>query len=204
MGGRRGPGSRTWRLCRRGAGDGDVLPDAGPRPAGTPVAPGVPTGRIRRGGGDANPPRFWSRGWWRRWTSWWSPRRGEIPNVLCDGPVKRPADWRGNWASKAIRPAIRWWPNCWPRRITVCKPISKNREGSRHPDRNAQFEHISREVAAQIRGVSRRSRSTPRRRNWSGISRMAAENGSRRADPNRYGFMTSWTEARQGDPLWSV
>ena len=27
----------------------------------------------------------------------------------------------------------------------------KNREGSQHPDRNAQFEHISREVAAHIR-----------------------------------------------------
>jgi hypothetical protein len=46
-------------------------------------------------------------------------------------------------------------------------------EGSRHPDRNAQFEHINAKVvAARLRG-NRSSRSTRKRKSWSATSRTA-------------------------------
>ena len=49
----------------------------------------------------------------------------------------------------------------------------KTLEGSDHPDRDAQFQHINRRVKAFQRRASRSSRWTPRRRNWSGISGTA-------------------------------
>ena len=49
----------------------------------------------------------------------------------------------------------------------------KTREGSSHPDRNAQFEHIMPRSNSSS-SLSRPSRWTPRRRNWWGITKTAA------------------------------
>ena len=49
---------------------------------------------------------------------------------------------------------------------------SKTREGASHPDRNAQFEHINAQWRRSRLPVSRRSRSTPRRRSLSATSRQ--------------------------------
>ena len=59
----------------------------------------------------------------------------------------------------------------------------KTREGSPHPDRNAQFEHINRQVR---RSSGRGSRSCPwtrRSGNWSGISRTGGRSGGRPGHP---------------------
>ena len=52
-----------------------------------------------------------------------------------------------------------------------CQANRKTREGSHHPDRNAQFEHINTTVRAAI---ATGNPSTPKRRNWSATSKTAA------------------------------
>ena len=52
----------------------------------------------------------------------------------------------------------------------------KTKEGTRHPDRNAQFEHINRKVAGSMRR-GQPARWTRRRKNSLAISRTAAVNG---------------------------
>ena len=69
----------------------------------------------------------------------------------------------------------------------------KTREGSSHPDRDAQFCYINRLVRHTCAGNSRRSRSTRKRRNWWGISRTAAVNGIPWASRRRSVCMTSRT-----------
>ena len=64
---------------------------------------------------------------------------------------------------------------------------------SAHPDRNAQFEYINDRVRPSSARASRWSRWTPRRRNWSGISRTAGGSGSPRANRKRSGSTTSRT-----------
>ena len=62
----------------------------------------------------------------------------------------------------------------------------KTREGSRHPDRNAQFEAINQTVNAAL------AEGQPaKRRNWLAISRIRAGHGARRASPKRCGPTTS-------------
>ena len=54
----------------------------------------------------------------------------------------------------------------------------KTREGRQHPDRDAQFRYIARQVArGAATADSRRSRWTRRRRSWSATSRTAAATG---------------------------
>ena len=50
----------------------------------------------------------------------------------------------------------------------------KTKEGDSHPDRDAQFAYINTQVAAALAEKQRSSRSTPRRRNWSGTSATMA------------------------------
>jgi hypothetical protein len=59
--------------------------------------------------------------------------------------------------------------------------LRKTQEGTSHPDRNAQFEHINAAAAAFLNQQQPRSPSIRRRRNWSAISRRRGGNGSRRA-----------------------
>jgi hypothetical protein len=74
----------------------------------------------------------------------------------------------------------------------------KTREGRQHPDRDAQFRYIARQVRAAIDGASRRSRWIPRRRNWSGPSRTAGGPGVRPRRPSAYACTTSSFRARRG------
>jgi len=53
----------------------------------------------------------------------------------------------------------------------------KTREGTNHPDRDAQFRYINDRVKAASTRVSRRFPSTPRKRSWSAISRTPAASG---------------------------
>ena len=83
----------------------------------------------------------------------------------------------------------------------------KSREGAQHPDRDAQFEHIDRQVADFSGPASRSFRWTPRRRNWSAILPVPGRNGSPKADPKRCGCMTSrtrsWARWRpMGSTIW--
>ena len=67
----------------------------------------------------------------------------------------------------------------------------KTREGPPHPAAaDAQFRHLTAQVRQFRRRVSRRSRSTRRRRNWSAISRMQDGRGVRRVCPNGCGCTT--------------
>ena len=54
-------------------------------------------------------------------------------------------------------------------------------EGSKHPDRNAQFEHINAKASPHRPRGSRSSPSTPRRRSWSATTRTAAPTIARKA-----------------------
>ena len=61
----------------------------------------------------------------------------------------------------------------------------KTREGSSHPDRDAQFEHINERTKQFQRRVSRSFRSMRRKRNWSAHSRTADGSGCPRVRPSR-------------------
>ena len=44
-----------------------------------------------------------------------------------------------------------WWPSCCTSWAIACRANAKTLEGSSHPDRNAQFEHIHRKVRRFLR-----------------------------------------------------
>ena len=67
----------------------------------------------------------------------------------------------------------------------------KTREGSNHPDCDAQFGYINQQVTATLAAGERRSRSTPRRRSWSATSRTPAGNIARSASLSRCACTTS-------------
>ena len=97
----------------------------------------------------------------------------------------------GACATWATRSAARWWANCCTKLGYSLQANRKTREGSNHPDRDAQFHYINDQVKAALAAANRRSRSTPRRRNWSATSRMAGANGIRKARRRRFGCTTS-------------
>ena len=70
-------------------------------------------------------------------------------------------------------------------------------EGSQHPDRNAQFEHLNQQVQAQITVRSRPSRSMPRRRSWSARSRTGARAAAEGPAEPRW-CTTAWTRSWGG------
>src|SRR6266699_4226841 len=70
----------------------------------------------------------------------------------------------------------------------------KTKEGSDHPDRDAQFAYINEQTRAfQQRGQPAISVDCKKKNSWSAISRTAGANGSQPATPNRCGCTTSWT-----------
>jgi hypothetical protein len=79
----------------------------------------------------------------------------------------------------------------------------KTQEGSDHPDRDAQFEHISNTVAVALQAgqpvIS--GQSTPKRRSWSETSRPWGASGRPQASPWRSTRTTSPATPRQGGPL---
>ena len=82
-----------------------------------------------------------------------------------------------------------------------CQANRKTREGTQHPDRNAQFTNINARVKAALAAGNRRSRSTRRKRNWWATSRTAVESCAARASPSRSVSTTSksrdWVRSRQ-------
>src|SRR4051794_40774659 len=68
---------------------------------------------------------------------------------------------------------------------------SKTREGTQHPDRNAQFEHINAQVQAFQAAGQPAISVAPRRRSWSATSRMAGVSCVRRGSPSRCGCTIS-------------
>ena len=67
----------------------------------------------------------------------------------------------------------------------------KTKEGDSHPDRDAQFAHINTQVAAAlVLKSSQRSRSTPRRKNWSVTSATMAASIGRKGARKRSGCTT--------------
>ena len=69
----------------------------------------------------------------------------------------------------------------------------KTLEGRQHPDRDAQFNHINRQVRLFNGSASRWCRWTPRRRSSSAPSRTPVGSGVRAATRNGFGFTTSRT-----------
>jgi hypothetical protein len=67
----------------------------------------------------------------------------------------------------------------------------KTREGSNHPDRDAQFGYINRQVTAALATGQPAISVDTKKRNLSATSRTPAANGARRASPRRFGYMTS-------------
>ena len=71
----------------------------------------------------------------------------------------------------------------------------KTREGTAHPDRNAQFEYINASVTALQSVASPSCRWTPRRRNSSVISATAVGSGSPGVSRRKSAVTTLWTRS---------
>ena len=67
----------------------------------------------------------------------------------------------------------------------------KTREGSQHPDRDAQFEHINETVKAALAAGQPVISIDSKKRNWSAITRRSGASGSRPASPCRSKGTTS-------------
>jgi hypothetical protein len=65
----------------------------------------------------------------------------------------------------------------------------KTLEGTSHPDRNAQFEHINNRLRNIKPTNSPSFLSIPRKRNWSGISKIPAVSSDRKESPKKCEFM---------------
>ena len=77
--------------------------------------------------------------------------RGD-PNHLCAGPARVSAIFNVSFRLKATELGGRRFRKSSARWATRCRAIAKTREGTDHPDRNAQFEYIARRVKACRRG----------------------------------------------------
>lgn len=75
--------------------------------------------------------------------------------------------------------ATRWSPSCCTASATACKATSRLAKVGNTPIGMRSFAPSRVRSGPSSAGSSRRSRSTPRRRNWWGPSRMAAERGGR-------------------------
>jgi transposase len=76
----------------------------------------------------------------------------------------------------------------------------KTKEGANHPDRNAQFEHLSKKVKWCL-GRRLPVMWTPRRKSWWEISAIRAANGGLRATRNGFGCTILWIWNWDGRPL---
>src|ERR1700745_4366043 len=72
-----------------------------------------------------------------------------------------------------------------------CQANRKTREGSHHPDRNAQFEHINTTVKAPTAAGSPAISVDPKRRSWSATLKTAAGSCGAKEIPSRCASMTS-------------
>ena len=67
----------------------------------------------------------------------------------------------------------------------------KSHEGSKHMDRNGQFEYINKKAGSFLTDGQPVISVDTKRRSWSAISRMRAANGDPKAHPKRSMYMTS-------------
>ena len=100
----------------------------------------------------------------------WRPGLRELGHRICHNVVGRSA------ARDGLQPAG--------------QPQDPRRDQPSRPRRAVRLHQCAGE-SRRWRRASRRSRSTPRRRSWSAISRMAAASGARRVSPRRCGCTTS-------------
>ena len=84
----------------------------------------------------------------RRWPSWCSQPRGATRRQRCGGSAGASAVWSVLWPSAASAPARGWSGGCCAAWGFNLQANSKIREGTHHPDRNAQFEYINAQVQA--------------------------------------------------------
>jgi hypothetical protein len=86
----------------------------------------------------------------------------------------------GDPLRRSVMPsATRWSPSCCTASATACKATSRLAKAGNTPIGMRSFAPSRGRSGPPSAGSSRRSRSTPRRRNWWGPSRMAAERGGR-------------------------
>jgi hypothetical protein len=87
-----------------------------------------------------------SRGSSMRWMPWSSRQAEAIRNRLCVGPARAFGVWPTNCSGRVSRSRGRKSPSCSRASDTVFRLNRKTREGNQHPDRNAQFEYIAKQV----------------------------------------------------------
>ena len=113
--------------------------------------PVLPSGRIRRAGGGRKPTKVLEPGLVEALDRLVEPStRGDPESPLrwtCKG-TRRLAEELGQQGYQASHTLV---AQLLAEAHYSLRANQKNREGSHHPDRNAQFEHISREVATQLR-----------------------------------------------------
>ena len=130
-------------------------------------------------------------GFWKRWRSWCSRRSAAIPRRPCCGSARASAIWLRALAERGFTASQKLVGRLLRRLGFSLQANRKTREGTAHPDRDAQFEHINAKIKQFQAPVNQRSRSTPRRRSWSATSRMAAASCAPKASPSRSACTTS-------------
>ena len=116
-------------------------------------------------------------------TRWWSRRRPAIPTRRCGGCCKSVADAGGRAAGAGPSGQPTVVADCCTGWATACKATSRHAKAGSIRIGMRSFATSPRRVRGRSGTSSRRSRSTPRRRNWSAISRMPAGRGGREGDP---------------------
>ena len=99
-----------------------------------------------------------------------------------------------------MRPAIAWWPTCCTNSAIACRPIARRFEG-RATQTGLPSSSLSIPKSRRPCGLgSRSSLSMPKRRSWSGISRMLDGSGNRRGHRCPYGSMISLSQHSAASP----
>ena len=87
----------------------------------------------------------------------------------------------------------------------------KTLEGSQHADRDQQFEYINRKAQRYLKQSEPVISVDTKKRSWWEISRTRDANGSRKVNPNKFGFTTSKSVSRakakwlpMGSTTWDV
>src|ERR1700704_3838747 len=117
---------------------------------------------------------------------WSSRRREAIRNRRCCGLPRAFASSARACATWAIRSAARSLANSCTSSITACKPTARPARDPTIPIVTCNSTTSTVGLKKRARQVSRRSRSTPRRRSLSATSRTPDANGDRRARPRKF------------------
>ena len=102
----------------------------------------TPDGRVRRPGGGRKPFTMTDARLLEDCARWSSRIAAAIRSRPCSGRARACANSARACARWGIGSVARWSANCCTSSITACKPTAR-REGSSHPDRDAQFRYIN-------------------------------------------------------------